>query len=101
MAFEIDPRSRLVEFLVFSPPRTPPLLMLPDNDVELLLGGFGVFVLRVAPPPRLAEDETALLDAAPTPPGTMNAQGYSTPDTPTPRPTSCPEGPPPDEELPL
>jgi hypothetical protein len=46
MAFEIDPRSRLVEFFVFSPPRTPPLLMLPlVNDVGLLLGGFGVFVL--------------------------------------------------------
>ncbi len=38
--------------------------MLLDNDVGLLLGGAGVFVLQVAPP-RLAEDETAL--DAPTP----------------------------------
>jgi hypothetical protein len=50
MAFKIDPHSQLVVFFVFSPPCPPLLLMLLDNDVELLLDGAGVFVLRVAPP---------------------------------------------------
>ena len=57
--------------------------MLLDNDVGLLLGGDGVFVLRVAPPPRLAEDETAL--DTPTP-CTTNA-GECAIGTPTPLPT--------------